>query len=92
MADFVDKVENLAAQNFREIPIMPKIAAARPVGVAYSVAQGAVGDLAGGTAKISNRLAMKLGFLNLSTKRTLSTKSALSFRSRVSPSRQLTDQ
>ena len=51
MADFVDKVENLAAQNFREIPIMPKIAAARPVGVAYSIAQGAVWNLAGGNSQ-----------------------------------------
>ena len=51
LADFVEKVENLAAQNFREIPIMPKIAAARPVGVAYSAAQGNVGNLAGGDSQ-----------------------------------------
>jgi hypothetical protein len=45
MADFVDKAENLEGQKFREIPIMPKIAAARPVGVAYSAAQEAAPDV-----------------------------------------------
>jgi len=32
-ADSVDKVENLAAQNFREIQIIPTIATARPISV-----------------------------------------------------------
>ena len=48
LGDFVDKVENLADQKFREIPIAPRIAAACPVGPAYECASDKLDHGSGG--------------------------------------------